>query len=115
MLKKYLFICFYWIKFLFANNSKAQISDTPRLQISVLTCDAGEDIYTAWGHTAIRVIDSIQGSDYVFNYGTFDFETPFFISKFVKGSLEYFISANYYADFYAQYEYEKKKYKRAGP
>jgi len=112
MLKKYLFICFFIGScFLFTNNSKAQISDTPRLQISVLTCDAGEDIYTAWGHTAIRVIDSIQGSDYVFNYGTFDFETPFFISKFVKGSLEYFISANYYADFYAQYEYEKRNIK----
>ena len=87
MLKKYLFICFFiGSSFLFVNNLKAQISDTPRLQISVLTCDAGEDIYTAWGHTAIRVIDSIQGSDYVFNFGTFDFETPFFISKFIKGS-----------------------------
>ena len=112
MLKKYLFICFFiGSSFLFANNSKAQISDTPRLQISVLTCDAGEDIYTAWGHTAIRVIDSLQGSDYVFNFGTFDFETPFFISKFVKGNLEYFISANYYADFYAQYQYEKRNIK----
>jgi len=112
MLKKYLFICFFiGSSFLFTNHSKAQISDTPRLQISVLTCDAGEDIYTAWGHTAIRVIDSVQGSDYVFNFGTFDFETPFFISKFVKGNLEYFISANYYADFYAQYQYEKRNIK----
>ena len=112
MLKKYLFICFFiGSSFLIANNSKAQANDTPRLQISILTCDAGEDIYTAWGHTAIRVIDSVQGSDYVFNYGTFDFETPFFISKFVKGNLEYFISANYYADFYAQYQYEKRNIK----
>jgi len=112
MLKKYLFFCFFiWSVFLLSNNLKAQATDTARLQISILTCDAGEDIYTVWGHTAIRLIDSIQGADYVFNYGTFDFETPFFISKFVKGNLEYFISANYYADFYAQYQYEKRNIK----
>ena len=112
MLKKYLFFCFFiGSVFLLSNNLKAQATDTARLQISILTCDAGEDIYTVWGHTAIRVIDSIQGADYVFNYGTFDFETPFFISKFVKGNLEYFISANYYADFYAQYQYEKRNIK----
>jgi hypothetical protein len=45
MLKKYLFICFFiGSSFLFTNNLKAQVSDTPRLQISILTCDAGEDI-----------------------------------------------------------------------
>ncbi len=112
MFKKYLFICFLiGSGFLLANSSKAQATDTARLQISILTCDAGADIYTAWGHSAIRVIDSVQGSDYVFNYGTFDFETPFFITKFVKGSLEYFITVNYYSDFYAQYQYEKRNIK----
>lgn len=112
MFKKYLFFVFFLgSSFLLVNTSKAQATDTARLQISILTCDAGEDIYTAWGHTAIRVIDSVQGGDYVFNYGTFDFETPYFISKFVKGSLEYFMSVNYYADFYAQYQYEKRNIK----
>lgn len=112
MFKKYLFIVILiGSSFLSTNTSKAQATDTARLQISILTCDAGEDIYTAWGHTAIRVIDSAQGGDYVFNYGTFDFETPYFISKFVKGSLEYFMSANYYSDFYAQYQYEKRNIK----
>ena len=112
MFKKYLFIVFLiGSSFLSNNTSQAQATDTTRLQISILTCDAGEDIYTAWGHTAIRVIDSTQGGDYVFNYGTFDFETPYFISKFVKGSLEYFMSANYYSDFYAQYQYEKRNIK----
>lgn len=89
----------------------AQATDTARLQISILTCEVGADIYTVWGHTAIRVIDSTQGTDYVFNYGTFDFETPLFISKFVKGNLEYFISANDYTDFYNLYQFEKRNIK----
>jgi hypothetical protein len=79
--------------------------------VSILTCDAGEDIYTAWGHTAIRIVDSVNGTDYVFNYGTFDFNTPFFITKFVKGSLNYFMSANTFPDFYNEYQFEKRDIK----
>lgn len=82
-----------------------------RLRVSILTCDAGEDVYTAWGHTAIRIVDSINGTDYVFNYGTFDFNTPYFITKFVKGSLNYFMSANTFPDFYNQYQFEKRDIK----
>ncbi len=80
--------------------------DTSHLQISILTCSAGEDIYTAWGHSAIRVIDSVHHTDIVFNYGTFDFNEPFFLTKFVKGSLQYFMSANEYSDFLAAYKSE---------
>ena len=75
------------------------------MQISILTCAAGEDIYTAWGHTAIRIIDSTNNTDLVYNFGTFDFSEPYFLAKFVKGSLEYFISANRYGDFLAEYQY----------
>ena len=57
----------------------------PRIQFSIITCDAGEDIYTIWGHTAIRVVDSVNNSDIVFNYGTFNFNEPNFIAKFLKG------------------------------
>ena len=81
----------------------------PKLQISILTCAAGEDIYTVWGHTAVRVIDSTNGTDIVFNYGTFDFNEPNFLAKFVKGSLLYFVSANHYNDFLAEYKFEKRQ------
>ena len=81
----------------------------PKLQVSVLTCAAGEDIYTVWGHTAVRVIDSTKGTDIVFNYGTFNFNEPNFLAKFVKGSLLYFVSANYYSDFLAEYKFEKRE------
>ena len=69
----------------------AQDSSKAALQISILTCAPGEDVYTAWGHTAIRIIDSAKQTDIVFNFGTFDFNTPNFLLEFVKGNLNYFL------------------------
>jgi len=76
-----------------------------KLRFSLLTCDAGDDLYTIWGHTAIRVVDSINNTDIVYNYGSFDFNTPNFIAKFVKGNLNYFISSNNYTEFLYEYQY----------
>ena len=74
----------------------AQDSTKAALQISILTCAPGEDVYTAWGHTAIRIIDSTSQTDVVYNFGTFDFNTPNFLAEFVKGNLNYFLSAEYF-------------------
>ena len=80
----------------------------PRIQFSIITCAAGEDIYTIWGHTAVRVVDSVNQTDIVFNYGTFNFEEPNFIAKFLKGDLLYFVSVNNYNDFLNEYQFEKR-------
>jgi len=110
-LKKYIFLLLFVLCCSNDTALLAQTSTPSRLRVSILTCDAGEDIYTAWGHTAIRIVDSVNGTDYVFNYGTFDFNTPFFITKFVKGSLNYFMSANTFPDFYNEYQFEKRDIK----
>ena len=47
-----------------------------KAEISVLTCSPGKELYSLFGHTAIRVHDPEQDLDVVFNYGTFDFDTP---------------------------------------
>ena len=83
----------------------AQDSTKNRLQISVLTCASGEDVYTAWGHTAIRIIDSTNQTDLVYNFGTFDFDTPNFLVEFLKGNLQYFLSVDYFQNFIAEYQY----------
>jgi hypothetical protein len=36
-----------------------------------------------------RVSDAVLGVDVVYNYGAFDFSTPNFVMKFVKGDLQY--------------------------
>ena len=61
--------------------------------------------YTAWGHTAIRIIDSAKQTDVVYNFGTFDFNTPNFLVEFVKGNLNYFLSADNFQNFILEYQY----------
>ena len=75
------------------------------LRFSLITCDAGDDLYTIWGHSAIRVIDSVHQTDSVYNFGSFDFETPNFLAKFMRGDLKYFISADTYTNFLYEYQY----------
>ena len=88
-----------------SNQIIAQDSTKAALQISILTCAPGEDVYTAWGHTAIRIIDSAKQTDVVYNFGTFDFNTPNFLVEFVKGNLNYFLSSDDFQNFIYEYQY----------
>lgn len=73
---------------------------------SVLTCGAGDEFYTSFGHTAIRVCDTARGLDMVYNYGTFDFDTPHFYWTFARGKLNYCLSRSSFEDFMLEYRYE---------
>lgn len=89
----------------FIFHSKAQ--DSCDLRISLLTCAPGEALYSTFGHTALRVQDARAGSDYVFNYGTFEFG-PDFYTKFIRGKLLYFLSVEDFNDFVYVYRYESR-------
>ncbi|MBI2284938.1 MAG: DUF4105 domain-containing protein [Bacteroidetes bacterium] len=78
------------------------------LRISVLTCAQGQELYSTFGHTAIRVVDSVQQTDIVYNYGTFDFSDPHFYSKFTRGNLDYFLSTASLPDFMYEYQSENR-------
>ncbi len=75
-------------------------------KISLLTCGPGDELYSSFGHTAIRV--QTPNFDIVFNYGTFEFEDPNFLAKFVRGKLPYFLSVERMSDFKMAYTYEKR-------
>jgi hypothetical protein len=77
-------------------------------KISVLTCGTGNESYSLFGHTAIRITDTINHIDNVYNYGAFDFGTPNFVLKFTKGDLQYFVVAHSYADFIYSYNFDKR-------
>jgi len=79
------------------------------LQISLITSGPGNDLYTAFGHTAIRVQDFSSGGDFVFNYGTFDFSTDHFYWKFTRGRLMYFLSVQKFPLFLQAYKAEGRK------
>lgn len=59
--------------------------------ISLLTSGPSKmAIFTAWGHTAIRVKDPQTGLDIIYNYGIFSFGKPLsFVSRFVSGQTDY--------------------------
>lgn len=88
--------------------SAAAQSDTSHLRISLLTCSPGAELYSTFGHTAIRVTDSSRGIDMVYNYGTFDYEDPAFLMKFTRGIMEYALSNYSFRDFLQEYQSEKR-------
>lgn len=83
-------------------------SQTPSVIISILTCSPGDELYSIYGHNAIRVQNLETGSDLVYNYGTFDFDTPGFALKFMRGQLPYLLSVATYDDFLYEYQYYKR-------
>jgi hypothetical protein len=77
-------------------------------RVSVITCDTGNESYSLFGHTAVRIADMDNNLDVVYNYGAFDFATPNFVAKFAKGDLQYFAVAHSFSDFMSQYTYEQR-------
>lgn len=101
LLKKILILTF----LIFTINGFSQYYKlTKNARVSVLTCGSGNELYSIYGHTGIRVQDIDNNLDIVFNYGNFDFRTENFYLKFVKGDLKYFVSVSTFNDF--MYEYQ---------
>jgi hypothetical protein len=73
-------------------------------EISVITCGPDvNELYSAFGHSAIRVRDPQLGFDYAFNYGVFDFDQPNFYLNFARGRNYYLLAAYDFADFEQSY------------
>jgi hypothetical protein len=92
---------------LFISINSASAQNNSRLRISLLTCTPGTELYSIFGHSAIRVIDSNSVTDLVFNYGTFDFDEDFYF-KFVKGRLQYYISISPTSLFIEEYQFMRR-------
>src|SRR5664279_2340170 len=83
-------------------------TDSCTMEISLLTCAPGKDLYSIFGHTAIRVRDIGRGMDIVYNYGIFDDTDPMFYLKFMRGIMRYSLSAETYDSFMQEYQYEHR-------
>jgi hypothetical protein len=83
---------------------RPQMAITEQAQLSILTGSPGSEVYSSWGHTAIRLHDPGQQPilDLTFNYGTFAFG-PGFYTRFVQGHLDYRLSVQEFARFQAEY------------
>lgn len=76
------------------------------ITISLLTCGPGEEVYTLYGHTAIRISDTSSLTDLVVNYGMFSFRQSFFVARFVLGLTDYMMGITSFRDFENEYTYE---------
>ena len=76
---------------------------TDGARASLLTMLPGDEVYSLFGHSAIRIRDDAAGIDRTYNFGTFSFEQPYFVLRFLRGSLDYSLDT-------APYAYELQKY-----
>jgi len=76
------------------------------VEISLLTCQPHDEIYSLYGHTAIRFHDLRKGGiDVAFNYGVFNFKKPFFGLRFVFGLTDYELGTYPYRFFQEEYRH----------
>ncbi len=76
--------------------------------ISVLTMSPGDPVFFKFGHIAILVRDHRTGRDEVYNWGTFSFDEPGLVGKFLKGRLTYWVSVSSLRGNLAQYAHENR-------
>ena len=72
------------------------------VEVSLLTCSPHEEIYSLYGHSALRWHSGEQ--DIVFNWGMFSFNKPYFVLRFVFGLTDYELGAYPYDTFWPYYQ-----------
>ena len=69
--------------------AQQKVNPLDSVELSLLTCSPHEEIYSLYGHTAIRYHDLRTGEDMAFNWGIFNFKAPYFALRFVFGLTDY--------------------------
>ena len=98
----YLFLLFIFL------SMAAASQEEPKAEIYLITCGPGSEIYSMYGHSALRVVVPGEKSDLVYNWGVFDFNTPNFTWKFAKGKLSYMLGVYSYDSFLKDYFAEER-------
>lgn len=82
------------------------MTNPDHIQISLLTCSPGKEVWAQYGHTAIRYYDKESGEDLAINYGIFSLNQTYFIPRFVLGMTDYRMGVQPMDMFLSQYSYE---------
>ncbi|MCP4460493.1 MAG: DUF4105 domain-containing protein [Cytophagales bacterium] len=85
--------------FLFSSHSQ-NIQLSEQSEVTVLTMGPYQgELYSAFGHSAFRVVDPANKIDWVYNYGVFDFTQQNFYLNFAQGKMVYQLGLGYYEPF----------------
>ncbi|WP_436514630.1 lipoprotein N-acyltransferase Lnb domain-containing protein [Ekhidna sp. To15] len=101
--------------FLVTSFSQAQIKLSEQAEIAVITIGPYQgEVWSAFGHSGIRVVDPNSGVDWFYNYGLYDFDQENFFLNFAQGLLKYKVGVGRYDRVYAFYKsqnrYVKEQY-----
>lgn len=114
-MKQKLYLIYIWVLFLLAlptnhvQGQEGQLNaNLDSIDISLLTCGPGNESYSYYGHTAIRIHDKHDQRDVVVNYGMFSFEQEHFVWRFIFGLTDYQMGMVSFADFMKEYEKENR-------
>ena len=100
----------------YCNTATAQRDSTilqkmDSIEISLLTCQPRQYVYSLYGHTAIRIQNHCtgagMGADLAVNYGMFSFGKPYFVLRFVFGLTDYEIGIETFDCFRREYEHDR--------
>lgn len=91
-----------------AKSQETRLPLSPTAWAGLLTCEPSNELYTSFSHSALHICDTATGIDVVYNYGTFDFETPHFVWKFATRTLDYCISRESYRSFINDYTHQRR-------
>lgn len=86
-----------------AKDCQAGPTATDSITISLLTCSPGNEVWSLYGHTAIRFQDPSHEMDLAINYGMFNFHQKNFILRFVFGLTDYQMGIEPFQAFMAEY------------
>ena len=91
-------------------NTKFLPKDLDSTVVSLITCDPGDEIYSHFGHSALRIRNVNKEVDLIVNWGLFSFsESQFqFGYDFAKGRLKYKMGFQRMGDFIYEYKISRR-------
>ena len=109
-MRRYIFLLLFILGFSQLTKAQDDIFIPPTIlsdsaEVSLLTSTPWDgQIYALFGHTALRVKDPVNEFDGVFNYGVFDFSSPNFTFRFIKGETDYMVQLDFFSDYFETYK-----------
>ncbi|NBA84156.1 DUF4105 domain-containing protein [Emticicia sp. CRIBPO] len=92
------------------NSQAQQLSKEAQFGLVTISRGSSEDaIYQIWGHTVLHLNDPVNGINECYDYGSFTFDQPGFILKFMRGTLPYKMAVYDFRTFIDHYKYKENR------
>ena len=78
------------------------------VEVSLLTCGPAPEIYSLYGHTALRIQDPVHQADWAVNWGVFNMRERFFALRFAFGLTDYRVAVYPMQEMLAEYAAERR-------